>query len=203
MKLIGSPSSPYARKVRIVLAEKQLDSDWVAEDVWSADSTIQQSNPLGKVPCLLLDDGRALYDSRVICQYLDLQPPVHALIPEAAGPRIEVLRWEALADGVLDAGVLMRLEQTQRDAAQRSDKWVARQRSKVERGLAVMERDLGGRHWCVNERLTLADVAVGSALGWLEFRLPQIEWRGAHPQLSRYYDGLMTRKSFQDTAPRT
>ncbi|HET7651110.1 MAG TPA: glutathione S-transferase N-terminal domain-containing protein [Gammaproteobacteria bacterium] len=201
MKLIGSLSSPYVRKVRIVLAEKQLNHDWMAEDVWAADSTIQQSNPLGKVPCLLLDDGRALYDSRVICQYLDLQPPAHALIPEAAVPRIDVLRWEALADGVLDAGVLIRLEHTQRDAAQRSDKWVARQRGKVDQGLAVIAGDLGGRNWCVGERLTLADIAVGAALGWLSFRLPEIAWRTRYPELGRYYDALMMRPSFQDTAP--
>lgn len=201
MKLIGSLSSPYVRKVRIVLAERQLGCDWIAEDVWSADSTIQQSNPLGKVPCLLLDDGHALYDSRVICQYLDLQPPAHSLIPAADQPRIEVLRWEALADGVLDAGVLIRLEHTQREAAQRSNRWLARQRGKVDQGLAVIATDLGGRNWCVGERLTLADIAVGAALGWLSFRLPEIAWRTRHPQLGDYYDALMTRPSFRDTAP--
>lgn len=203
MKLIGSLSSPYVRKVRIVLAEKQLACDWLPEDVWSADTTIQHSNPLGKVPCLLRDDGRALYDSRVICQYLNLQSPAHSLIPDADTQRIEVLRWEALADGVLDAGVLIRLEHTQREAAQRSDKWLARQRGKVDQGLAVIAGDLGDRNWCVGERLTLADIAVGAALGWLSFRLPEIAWRTRHPELGRYYDALMTRPSFQDTAPGT
>ena len=203
MKLIGSLSSPYVRKVRIMLAEKQLTCDWLPEDVWAADTTIQRSNPLGKVPCLLRDDGRALYDSRVICQYLDLQPPAHSLIPAADAPRIEVLRWEALADGVLDAGVLIRLEHTQREAPQRSDQWLARQRGKVAQGLAVIAADLGGRSWCVGEQLTLADVAVGATLGWLSFRLPEIAWRTRHPELGRYYDALMTRPSFQDTAPGT
>ncbi|MGH8369388.1 MAG: glutathione S-transferase N-terminal domain-containing protein [Gammaproteobacteria bacterium] len=200
MKLIGSPSSPYVRKVRIALAEKQLDYQWVAEDVWAADTRIQHSNPLGKVPCLILDTGDALYDSRVICQYLDLQPPADSLIPAAR--RIEVLRWEALADGILDAGVLMRLEQTQRDAPQRSEKWISRQRVKVEQGLAAIAQDIEGQ-WCVAGQLTLADIAVGAALGWLEFRLPEISWREHHPQLGRYYDALMTRKSFRDTAPGT
>jgi glutathione S-transferase len=201
MKLIGSLSSPYVRKVRIVLAEKQLDYQWLAEDVWAVDTTIQRSNPLGKVPCLILEDGRALYDSRVICQFLDLQPPAHSLIPDADTPRTEVLRWEALADGVLDAGVLMRLEQTQREAAQRSDKWLTRQRGKVDQGLAVIAHDLDVRSWCVGEQLTLADMAVGAALGWFEFRLPEIAWRARYPQLGSYYNALMTRPSFQDTAP--
>lgn len=200
MKLIGSLSSPYVRKVRIALAEKQLDYQWIAEDVWAADTTIRRSNPLGKVPCLILEDGAALYDSRVICQYLDLQPPADSLIPAAR--RIEVLRWEALADGILDAGVLMRLEQTQREASQRSEKWVSRQYAKVEQGLTAVAQDIEGR-WCVAERLTLADIAVGAALGWLAFRLPEIGWREQHPQLGRYYDALMTRKSFRDSAPGT
>lgn len=201
MRLIGSLSSPYVRKVRIVLAEKQTKYEWLAEDVWSANSTIQRSNPLGKVPCLILEGGNALYDSRVICQYLDSQPPAHSLISETFAKRIDVLRWEALADGVLDAGVLIRLEQTQRDAPQRSERWVARQRGKVNAGLDVMAEQLGGRDWCVSERLTLADIAVGAALGWLEFRLPELAWRAHHPQLGRYYDRLMTRPSFRETAP--
>lgn len=201
MQLIGSLSSPYVRKVRIVLAEKQTEYEWLAEDVWSANSTIQRSNPLGKVPCLILEGGNALYDSRVICQYLDSQPPAHSLIPETLAKRIDVLHWEALADGVLDAGVLIRLEQTQRDAPQRSDRWVARQRGKVNAGLDVMAEQLGDRDWCVSERLTLADIAAGAALGWLEFRLPELAWRAHHPQLGRYYDRLMTRPSFRETAP--
>lgn len=202
MQLIGSLSSPYVRKVRIALAEKRLDYQWLTQDVWSADTTIQETNPLGKVPCLIRNDGKPLYDSRVICQYLDLQPPTHSLIPEAAGPRIEVLRWEALADGVLDAGVLVRLEHTQREAAERSDKWIARQRGKVEQGLSVIEKDLGGRNWCVGERLTLADISVGVALGWLAFRLPEIAWRNDYPGLGDYYDNLMARAPFKETAPR-
>lgn len=203
MKLIGSLSSPYVRKVRIVLAEKRIDHQWIAEDVWATDTTIQRSNPLGKVPCLILEDGSALYDSRVICQYLDMQPPANSLIPTEIGQRIRTLRWEALADGVLDAGVLIRLEQTRRDPAQQSEPWVARQRSKVDQGLVVMAQDLDKRSWCVGGTLTLADIAVGAALGWLEFRLPEINWRTRHPQLGRYYDALLTRQSFRDTAPGT
>lgn len=201
MQLVASLSSPYARKVRILLAEKALDCPLQLEDVWAPDTKIQQLNPLGKVPCLILDDGHALYDSRVICRYLDSLPPANTLIP-AGREQIEVLRWEALADGVLDAGVLVRLEQTQREVRERSEKWLTRQRNKVAAGLEVMERELGGDEWCEGARFTLADIAVGCALGWLSFRLPEIDWRSEHPDLAKHYDQLMTRRSFADTAPK-
>lgn len=201
MQLIGSLSSPFVRKVRALLAEKAIECPLVLEDVWDADTRIQQRNPLGKVPYLILDDGRALYDSRVICAYLDLLPPANSLIPEGA-ERIEVLRWQALADGVLDAGVLMRLEDTQRTPPERSEKWLLRQRGKVKAGLETMARDLGDKEWCAGARFTLADIAVGCALGWLAFRLPEIDWCTQHPNLERHYAKLMTRCSFSDSAPK-
>ncbi|HEX7009539.1 MAG TPA: glutathione S-transferase N-terminal domain-containing protein [Phycisphaeraceae bacterium] len=202
MKLIGSLTSPYVRKVRVALAEKGLDCPFVLEDVWSADTAIQSVNPLGKVPCLVLEDGEVLFDSRVICEYLDTLPPVNSLIPATLRPRLAVRRAEALADGVLDAGVLMRLEQTQREPAQRSDKWVARQQAKVERGFAELATELGERTWWVGDRFTLADIAAGCALGWLAFRLPELDWPGRHPSLKTYYERLMTRPSFAGTVPR-
>ncbi|MGH8337463.1 MAG: glutathione S-transferase N-terminal domain-containing protein [Gammaproteobacteria bacterium] len=202
MQLIGSLSSPYVRKVRILMAEKGIECPLVLEDVWAADTRIQTLNPLGKVPCLTLDDGRALYDSRVICEYLDALPPANSLIPSAFHERIEVRRWETLADGVLDAGVLMRLEQTQREPQQRSGKWIERQRGKVSKGLEAMSRDLGESEWCVSARFTLADIAVGCALGWLAFRLPEIDWGSKNLNLAKHYARLMTRRSFSDTAPK-
>jgi glutathione S-transferase len=201
MQLIGSLSSPYVRKVRVLAAEKGLDCPLVLEDVWAAGTQIQQRNPLGKVPCLILDDGQSLYDSRVICAYLDLLPPAHSLIPPGS-ERIEVLRWEALADGVLDAGVLMRLENTQRMPAERSEKWLVRQRGKVTAGLAAMAGELNDREWCAGARFTLADIAVGCALGWLAFRLPEIDWRAEHSNLARHYAKLMTRRSFAESVPK-
>ena len=110
MKLIGSTSSPYVRKVRVVMAEKKLDYEFITEDVWSADTTITQSNPLGKVPCLIMEAGEALFDSRVIVEYLDTLSPVGKLIPSTGRERAEVKTWEALADGVMDASILARLE---------------------------------------------------------------------------------------------
>lgn len=204
MKLIGSLSSPYVRKVRVVLAEKKLDCELVLEDVWAADSTIQTSNPLGKVPCLVMDDGSCLFDSRVIVEYVDTLSPVSRLLPAAGRERLDVKWWEALADGVLDACVLMRQEDTQRTPAQRSQAWVDRQRAKVEAALPLMERTLGDRNFCVGQHTsnyTLADVAVGCALGYLDFRFPDIAWRDANPNLTRLYDKLMQRTSFADTVP--
>src|SRR5574340_475920 len=201
MQLIGSHSSPYGRKVRILLAEKAIECSLLLEDVWAAGTKIQQSNPLGKVPCLMLDDGRALYDSRVICEYLDSLPPAHTLIPTSDAERIEVLRWQALADGVLDAGVLIRLEHTRRAAAERSEKWLTHQRGKVTAGLEVMASELNDHEWCTGARFTLADIAVGCALGWLAFRLPEIDWCSTHPPLAKHYAKLMMRRAFADSTP--
>ncbi|GAA5236344.1 glutathione S-transferase [Verticiella sediminum] len=204
MKLIGSLSSPYVRKVRIVLAEKKLDCPLVLDNVWSADTQIQATNPLGKVPCLVMDDGNSLFDSRVIVEYLDTLSPVSRLVPAAGRERLDVKWWEALADGVLDACVLMRAEETQRAPEQRNADWVARQRGKVEAALPVMEATLGERAFCVGHvtsNYSLADIAVGCALGYLDFRFPDIAWREPYPNLARLYTKLAQRPSFIDTQP--
>lgn len=112
MKLIGSTTSPYVRKVRIVLAEKKLDYQFVQDNVWGEDTTVTASNPLGKVPCLLMEGGEAVFDSRVIVEYLDTLSPVGKLIPSSGRERAEVKTWEALADGAMDAGILARMEAT-------------------------------------------------------------------------------------------
>lgn len=203
MKLIGSIASPYVRKVRVVLAEKKLDCEFVLEDVWSADSTVQQSNPLGKVPCLVMEDGGAMFDSAVIAEYLDTLTPVGKLLPaNSSRERAAVKCWEALADGVLDAAVLVRLEKTLRAPEQQSPAWIERQMSKVEAGLRAMSNGLGETPFCAGNHFTLADIAVGCALGWLAFRFPEIDWRGEYPNLARLYDKLAERPSFQETVPR-
>jgi glutathione S-transferase len=203
MKLIGSSSSPYVRKVRVVMAEKKLDYDFVTEDVWSQDTTIASSNPLGKVPCLIMEGAEALFDSRVIVEYVDTLSPVGKLIPTVGRERAETKTWEALADGVLDASILARLEATWalRSEAQRSQAWIDRQLGKVQASLKAMSHGLGEKSYCVGIHLSLADIAVGCALGYLDFRFPQIDWRREYPNLSKLQDKLMQRASFLDTRP--
>jgi glutathione S-transferase len=190
------------RKVRIVMAEKKLDFQFDLEDVWGRD-TILKSNPLGKVPCLVMEGGEAVFDSRVIVEYLETLSPVGKLIPPSGRERTEVRTWEALADGLLDASILARLEATWsgRTEAQRSQAWIDRQMGRVHAALAAMSQGLGERPYCAGNHYTLADVAVGCALGYLDFRFAHIDWRSAHPNLHKLYDKLSTRQSFIDSAP--
>lgn len=201
MKLIGSLASPYVRKVRVVMAEKKLDYHLVLEDVWASDTTIHLSNPLGKVPCLLMEDGGAMFDSRVIVEYLDTLTPVGKLIPSHGRERAEVKSWEALADGVSDAAILVRLEKSQRPAELQSDAWIARQMDKVNAGLKAMSSGLGEAAFCSGNHLTLADISVACTLGWLSFRFPEINWREDYVNLVKLFDKLAERPSFKDSLP--
>jgi glutathione S-transferase len=203
MKLLGSTSSPYVRKVRIVLAEKKLECAFVVEDVWGPDTSISESNPLGKVPCLVMEGAEALFDSRVIVEYLDTLSPVGKLIPSVGRERAEIKTWEALADGLMDAAILARLEATWtgRTKAQRSQAWIDRQLGKVNATVKAMSNGLGDKSYCGGIHFSLADVAVGCALGYLDFRFPQIDWRAENPNLVRLHDKLMQRASFADTVP--
>ncbi|WP_127805676.1 glutathione S-transferase N-terminal domain-containing protein [Hydrogenophaga sp. NH-16] len=203
MKLIGAVTSPYVRKVRVVMAEKKLDYQFIQEDVWSADTSIATSNPLGKVPCLIMEGGEAVFDSRVIVEYLDTLSPVGKLIPPSGRERAEVKTWEALADGVMDAAILARLESTWpgRSEEQRCQAWIDRQMAKVDAALVAMARGLGDKPFCSGIHLSLSDLAVGCALGYLSFRFPQLEWRTTHPNLARLADKLALRQSFADTRP--
>jgi len=203
MKLIGAITSPYVRKVRIVMAEKKLDYQFVQEDVWSVDTRIGASNPLGKVPCLVLEGGEALFDSRVIVEYVDTLSPLGRLIPERGRERAEVRTWEALADGLLDAAILVRLENTfeGRKPSERSQAWIDRQMDKVHASLKAMAQGLGDKPFCSGIHLSLSDIAVGCALGWLEFRFPDIGWRAEYPNLAKLMDKLAQRASFADTKP--
>lgn len=201
MKLIGSFTSAYVRKARVVLAEKKLDYQFELENVWAPETKIAASNPLGKVPCLVMEDGSTMYDSRVIAEYLDTLTPVCKLLPANSRDRANVKVWEALADGVLDAAVLAYLERTWRPSEQQSQAWFDRQMGKVHGGLAVMSENLGEQPFCMGIHYTLADVAVGCTLGWLSFRFPDIDWRGTYPNLARLFDKLSERPSFKDTVP--
>jgi glutathione S-transferase len=176
MKLIGATTSPYVRKVRVVMAEKKLDYHFVEEDVWSADTTIMHSNPLGKVPCLVMEGGEALFDSRVIVEYLDTLSPVGKLIPAVGRERAEV-------------------------KTHRSQAWIDRQLEKTHASLKAMSQGLADKPFCAGIYLSLADIAVGCALGYLDFRFPEIDWRSTHPNLAQLHEKLAQRASFAETMP--
>lgn len=203
MKLIGSGASPYVRKVRVVLAEKELDYEYVLDDVWTARSTVGQANPVGKVPCLVLAGGEPIYDSRVIVEYLDALSGVAPLLPTQALERARVRTWEALADGALDAAVLARLEATWggRTDEQRSQAWIDRQLGKVRSALGAMNDGLAGKPWCSGAHFNLCDIAVGCVLDWLDFRFPALDWRTGHAGLVRLATQLHERPSFASTMP--
>ncbi len=200
MKLITSLTSPFARKVRIVLAEKNMACELVVDIPWNADTTVPQFNPLGKVPVLLRDDGSTLFDSRVIVEYLEQQKPWPMLIPVDEAQLIAVKRWEALADGVSDAATAVFIER-KRPAAQQSQEWIDRQLGKIELGLRAMNDELGVRAYCVNGTYSLADIAVGCTLGYLDFRFSELRWRERFPALMRLAEVLAQREAFAATVP--
>jgi glutathione S-transferase len=200
MKLIGSYTSPFVRKVRIVLAEKKMECEFDIDSPWTADSAVPNHNPLGKIPVLLLDDGTPLFDSRVIVEYIDNVTPNNKLFPAPNRERIEVKRWEALADGLLDAAVAALLEGKRPDG-EKSAGWIERQLGKVDRSLAFMADELGEKSFCMGTHFSMADIAVGTALGYLNFRFPAIGWQERHANLAKLYDKLMQRPSFAETVP--
>ena len=201
MKLLASLASPYTRKVRVVLAEKKIECELELVDVNPVENPVNAANPLGKVPTLVLDDGATLYDSRVIVEFLDARSPINRLIPDETRERVAVRRWEALADGVLDAGLLVRYE-TLREKRERSKSWTDKQVARMQRGMAAMAKDLEGRTWCQGERYSLADIAVGCCIGWLGFRKPgELDWEAEYPGVARHYRKLLERAAFADSVP--
>ena len=200
MKLVGSLTSPFVRKVRIVLSEKRIVYDFDVDIPWESDTRVAEHNPLGKVPILIMDDGTALYDSRVIVDYLDSANPVSRLMPEFNRERSMVKRWEALADGISDAATTIFLERKRPESLQ-STEWISRQQKKAMLGLEVAARDLGDKKWCEGNVYTLADIALGCTLGYLSFRFPEMKWR-MFPNLVRLVDALEERTSFIETAPK-
>lgn len=199
MKLIASLTSPFARKVRMVLAEKNIPFELIIDIPWNADTDVPKFNPLGKIPVLVLEGGETLYDSRVIVECLEELKPWPLLVPVDAQDRIAVKKWEALADGVSDAAAAIFLE-CKRPEAQQSPEWIARQMRKIENGLATMETSVAG-NWCAGAAFTLADIAVGSTLGYLSLRFPEIKWRESHASLARIEAALLLRASYRETTP--
>ena len=199
MKLYYSPTSPYVRKVTVTAIEIGLDADLerVAADIHAPDPAFVAANPLSKVPALVTDDGLVLYDSPVICEYLDSLHGGHRLFPDREPALWQALRRQALADGILDAGVLCRME-TLRPEEKRWPDWTTRQWGKVMRGLNVLAYEAGS---FADEPLTIGHIAVGCALGWLDFRFPE-DWRRGRPELAAWHEGFSARPSMRTTVPR-
>jgi len=200
MKLLYTQNSPYARKVRVVALEKHLDLTLEEVVLGAENSPVQQYNPLGKVPVLVLDNDEGLYDSRVIVEYLDTRTPGAKLVPADPGLRITVIRWCALADGICDATVSVMLEQ-RKPSDQQSAAFIQKQMTKVENSLARLNEDINKRKWCVDETFSLADIAVGCMLGYVDLRFREMGWQAKYPNLSKHYTILSKRPSFKQTAP--
>ena len=199
MKLIYSGTSPFVRKVSVLLLETGLDGrvekETVAITPLSPGEIVPAANPLGKVPCLIRENGEALFDSRVITRYLDTLHEGEKLYPEgeALWP---VLTLEAVADGILEAAVLMIYERLLRDEAQKSPDWVEAQWLKISRAVAYLDGQVA-----TLEPLSMASIAVGAALGYLDFRHDDRQWRGLAPKLAAWEAGFAERASMQVTQP--
>lgn len=199
MKLLGGPGSPYVRKARVMLEEKGIAYEHLS--VRSVDPMVWAANPLGKIPALVLDDGKALYDSAVIVEYADGLTPQPVLIPHEFDARIEVLRWQALADGVMDATVDVSHEDRFPEGFRRGPDWIDKQRGKLERGVAQMAKDLGNRAFCCGNGVTLADIASAVALFYIDRSVPDFNWREIHPNLARFAEKMAARPSFLISEP--
>lgn len=198
MRLIGSLTSPYVRKIRVLLKEKGIACDFVLENPHDAKTRLADFNPLGKVPTLELDDKKTLFDSVVIAEYVDsLKAP--ALLPASGDARWEVQRWHMLGHGIVDA-VVTRLMETRRPDAQRSNDVIKRQEEKIARALAFADQAEKGRAYLVNDKFTLADIALGVALEYIDFRYAH-DWRNRYPRLAHWLAGISARGSFAETVP--
>jgi glutathione S-transferase len=200
MKLLYTPNSPYARKVRIVAKEKHINIALQEVVLGDPDSPVKQYNPLGKIPVLILDDEEALYDSRVIVEYLDDRTPVGKLVPNDHSARIAVIRWSALADGICDAAVSAMLE-SRKPEQQQSKAFIEKQIAKVTAGLDKLNKDISKKKWCVNETFSLADISIGCMLAYVGLRFKKLNWQDSYPSLAKHYSVLIKRPSFKETAP--
>ena len=197
MKLRFSPTSPYVRKVRIVALEAGIELELIPTSPWAADTDLPKDNPLGKVPALLSDGGEAIYDSPVICEYLDFQHSGRKLIPAAGGERWRQLCLQALADGILDAAVAARIEIAMRPEDKRWPQWVERQGAAVLRGLEALDQECGG--W--GGDFLIGQIAALVAIEYVDFR-HSVEWRDRLPALAAWHAGWAGRASVIATQPK-
>jgi glutathione S-transferase len=197
MELYFTPRSPYVRKVRAVLIELDLWDrvTFHQMDLESPDPALIRNNPLGKVPTLVTDGGQIIFDSRVICEYLDGLVG-NKLFPSKGPQRWTALRRMALSDGILEA-LQLRRQETSRPEAQQSAKVITKQKSKSDRGLLTLEDEADE----FSDALTIGHVAIGCCLGYLDFRFKHEPWRETHPKLAKWYESFSARRSMTETMP--
>ncbi len=200
MRLISATPSPYARKVRIALTEKGLPFALATEVPWNDDTTLPRHNPLEKLPVLIVEGEAPLFQSSFILEWLERRHPTPPLLPPDTDGILAAKRLEVLADGICDAVILIMFER-QRSVEGQSAPWIARQRRKIDGGVAALADAVGRRRWAIGTEFGLADIAVGSALGYLGLRFPEKDWRGENPNLATYADALFARPSFAATMP--
>ena len=205
MKLLGSPGSPYARKARVAMIEKKINCEFVFDRPANPDSQVPKHNPLSKVPVLVLDDGKSIYDSSVIVEYFDHFGGGSGpkLIPAEFTARIAVRQWEALGDGIVDAIVTLTHDSRYSEDCDAKADWYQKQLKKINGGLATLERDIGANEYCFGNAFGLADICAGMVLGYLDRAYGGFDWRAKYPGLQRYADKLFARSSFQQTQPPT
>ncbi len=197
MKLIGSNTSPYVRKARLVLLEKNIPHTYVLDPPSEPNSQVTRYNPLGRIPALILDDGTCVFDSTVITEYADMLNDTPILIPRHdALARMRVRRGEALADGIMDSAVVVRMESL-RPAGKQEQATLDLHNGAITRALAHAAEQIGQREWCEGNAISLADLALTSALIYLDLRQPDRDWRSAHPNLAAWFNRLNTRRSVQ------
>lgn len=195
MKLLGSVTSPYVRKVRLVLLEKSIPHEYVIDPPQEPGSQVLRVNPLGRIPALILDDGFCVFDSTVIADYVDTLSDSQILIPRNdALARLRIKRWEALADGVIDSAVVVRNERL-RPPEQQNSATLDLHNTAISKGLAYAAQLLGDHIWCDGEAITLADLALVSALLYLDLRQAERDWRGSHPSLALWFERICARRS--------
>lgn len=200
LRLISAAPSPYARKVRIALREKGMPFQLETEVPWDSTTNTPKYNPLEKLPVLIFDDGKAIYESDYILEYLEAKFPTPPLLPADIDQRLDARQIEVICDGVCDAFVLLFFER-HRAPEHQSQPWMARQQRKIDGGLAALARRVGDKQFAVADRFTIADIALGTLTKYLSVRWPDYDWRTRHPNLAAYSDRMEQRPSFQDSVP--
>jgi len=200
LKLYASPGSSFARKIRVMLMEKNVSHEVVMLNLWEPND-YQTISPIGKVPALRLDDGRVLINSPLIADYVDGKYPQPRFIPADPDARLEVRRWEAVADGMMDAVAASLYENRFHNEASRSQAFLERQRGKIDAGLAAIDAFLGSRAWLVGNAMSLADLAIACHLGFVALRVPHFFPQERFANLARLCNAVAARESMKKTAP--